>query len=65
MILRKAFCHLFRFLMSQPDDKDWFEQGNFCKKKVIISAEKSMELNVVQKLIHNDEPEVIINASNK
>jgi ATP-dependent protease ClpP protease subunit len=44
---------MFRFLMGQPDDKNWFEQGNFCKKKVIISAEESMKLNVVQKLIYD------------
>lgn len=42
---------LWEMLMNSSDDSDWFESGNFCRKKVILTAEETMDYNVVQELM--------------
>lgn len=41
-------------LMAEPDLVDWFESGNFCKKRLVISAEETMPHDVVQELIADE-----------
>lgn len=41
---------LYERMMAEPNLEDWFKTGNFCKKRLVISAEETMSHNVVQEL---------------